>query len=128
MAQYLLFPGTITFARVFLFAYLSGENGYALDNEGFLEACTKYGLTNPVPCFSRRLAMYGNTEDVTKCLQTIVDKTCRDLCADLAIFGEIDSPIPLKPKVMGIKALKEKIESEDPKPQLDMNETQITQG
>jgi len=31
-----------------------------------MSACTKYGLNNPMACVSRRLAPYGNTEDVMK--------------------------------------------------------------
>lgn len=128
VAQYLLFPGTISFGRVFLYAYLSGDNGFSLDKDGFLEACTRYGLDSPVPCFSKRLAMYGNTEDVAKYLKDIVDKTCPQSSTDLAIFGQVDNPKPLRPKALGIKALQEKIHIEGPKPLLDMNETQVAQG
>jgi hypothetical protein len=66
--DFMFYPSTITFARVFLYAYLSGNNSYNLDEKGFLEACTKYGLTSPIPFFTKRLALYGNTVDLSSCI------------------------------------------------------------
>lgn len=50
---------------------MSGKNSLELDKEGFLVGCTKFGLNNPLACVTRRLAHYGNTDDVLKELNKI---------------------------------------------------------
>jgi len=43
---------------------LSGDNSYEVDKAGFLTGVARFGLDLPVPTINKRLAMYGNTEDI----------------------------------------------------------------
>lgn len=61
---FLMYPGSIGIARALVFAYMSGANSYEINAKAFQAACTKFGLDSPVPPITKRLALYGNTEDV----------------------------------------------------------------
>jgi hypothetical protein len=54
----------MTIGRVIIHAMLSGDNSYSIDKAGFLHGVARFGLDLPVPSINKRLAMYGNTEDI----------------------------------------------------------------
>lgn len=56
------FPGAVTAARVLLFTYLSNPTKF--DADAFIRACSKFGLDCPVAQVSRRLSLYGNTNEI----------------------------------------------------------------
>ena len=43
---------------------LSGENSYEVNKRGFMDGVTMFGMDLPLPSINKRLAMYGNTEDL----------------------------------------------------------------
>jgi hypothetical protein len=43
---------------------MSGANNNKVSEIEFLAGCSRYGIDNPVPTIKRRLALYGNTDDV----------------------------------------------------------------
>jgi hypothetical protein len=64
--EMLEYPGRISILRTICYAYMSGNNNNDFDKDGFMTACTQFGLNCPNPCVVRRLAYYGNPEDVMK--------------------------------------------------------------
>lgn len=59
-----MFPGVISIARTLAYAYMSGENNLKINGEGFKKGATIFGLDCPTPPITKRLAFYGNTQDV----------------------------------------------------------------
>jgi hypothetical protein len=60
------FTGQISLLRSMVYAYLCGNNdGHANDFE-FLAGCNRFAVDNPTPTVTKRIAFYGNTEDITK--------------------------------------------------------------
>jgi hypothetical protein len=59
-----MYPGPISIARVLAYAYMSGSNDQKINAEGFRKGVTLFGLDCPVPSVTKRLAFYGNTQDV----------------------------------------------------------------
>ena len=45
-----------------------------LTSDAFLAGCNRYGLDNPVPTITKRLANYGNADDVDKEFKRIVHR------------------------------------------------------
>ncbi len=62
----MMHPGKISVAKALVHAYLSGTNSFEIDRIGFMTGCSKFGLDSPVPCVTKRLAFYGNNEDIVK--------------------------------------------------------------
>lgn len=61
---FVTYPGTIVALRAITYAYMSGENTLKIDGQGFLTACRLFGLDSPSESVTKRLAFYGNTEDI----------------------------------------------------------------
>jgi hypothetical protein len=64
LGSFQMFPSTISLARVLACAYMSGDNNKTVSGEGFMKAVRLFGLDCPMPPITRRLALYGNTQDV----------------------------------------------------------------
>ena len=58
------YAGPISIARALMYGYMSGSNDYTVNAKGFEHACFMYGVDNPVPMVTNRLAVYGNSEQV----------------------------------------------------------------
>jgi hypothetical protein len=41
-----------------------GKNDFEIEAAEFMVACSRFGIHNPVPHICKRLANYGNVEDV----------------------------------------------------------------
>ena len=50
------------------------SNSELLTEPDFMFACSQFGLENPVPTVSKRLAWYGNTEDLEKMVERVSNK------------------------------------------------------
>jgi hypothetical protein len=58
-------PGKFTVARTLLHALMRfGKNDFELDETEFMAASIRFGVHNPVPHICRRLANFGNVEEV----------------------------------------------------------------
>lgn len=64
-------PGKFTTARAMLHTLMSfgNNNNLEIKENDFMAASTHFGLHNPVPVITKRLANYGNLEDVEKILE-----------------------------------------------------------
>ena len=68
-SAFVKFPGVTTFRRAFLYALVCGENGYDINTQEFIAGCNRFGLDNPSPFITKRVALYGNDEDFEEILK-----------------------------------------------------------
>jgi hypothetical protein len=54
------FPGKPTIYRALLHSFMSGQNSYHLNVEGFSKSLQKFGIDSPVSNVTKRLSYYGN--------------------------------------------------------------------
>jgi len=54
------FASDVTFTRAFIYALVSGKNGLGATSVEFLAGCNRFGVDNPCPILTKRLALYGN--------------------------------------------------------------------
>jgi hypothetical protein len=57
------FAKDITFMRAFIYSLVCGENSGQISMSEFLAGCNRFGVDNPCPIITKRLATYGNAED-----------------------------------------------------------------
>lgn len=69
LGSFQMFPSTISLARVLASAYMSGMNNTTVNGEGFMKAVRLFGVDCPMPPITRRIALYGNTQDIFSRLQ-----------------------------------------------------------
>ena len=75
---------------------MSGANGVACSDEEFVAGCNRYGLDNPTPTITRRLASYGNEEGVEKLIERAAKQYNDEKFLDPEVFG---STVPDKSKL-----------------------------
>ena len=61
---FLTHPTGISFSRVLLHAMLTGDTDQEIDQRGWQVALQRFGLDSPIASVSKRLGMFGNTEDL----------------------------------------------------------------
>lgn len=64
LPQFTGFSKHIGITRTVLYSYMTGVNSREICARDFMAAVTKFGLDSPIPNVTRRLAFYGNTQDV----------------------------------------------------------------
>ena len=69
--QFLSFGGHISQLRSLVYAMMCGKNGFDCTDVEFLAGCNRFGLDNPVPIITRRMAHYGNEENVEKIVERL---------------------------------------------------------
>ena len=57
---------------------MCGKNNFDLTDIEFIAGCNRFGLDNPVPVITRRLAHYGNEENIEKQIERLA-KQYQDL-------------------------------------------------
>ncbi len=80
------FPGLISCGRALVEAYMRGENNDVVMNQSFFFTSNKYGLDNPVASVTKRIAWYGNTEDLQKQIEDLYQMHGNDFKFDKDIF------------------------------------------
>jgi hypothetical protein len=55
--------------RAYIFCLTASDsNNSEFSNDQFIAGLSRFGIENPTPCVSKRLGMYGNSEDVLRSL------------------------------------------------------------
>lgn len=62
-SAFVKFPGIISIRRAFLYALVCGENSFDINTQEFIAGCNRFGIDNPCPTITKRIALYGNDED-----------------------------------------------------------------
>jgi len=73
------FPGLMSNIRAYIYAMLSGDNGFLVSEEEIKAACSRFGLDNPCPSVTRRLAWYGNQDEIEKMVERAANKFGTDM-------------------------------------------------
>ena len=68
------FGRDITTTRAFLYGIVCKENNQMLPSDAFLAGCNRFGVDNPCPTVTKRLANYGNADELDKDFKRIVNK------------------------------------------------------
>ena len=66
--QLLAWPSTYSHIRAFLYSSLCGDNFGEVTEQQFSAGCNRFGIDNPTPIMTKRLATYGNTDEIEKTL------------------------------------------------------------
>jgi hypothetical protein len=74
LSSVVTFPNHVATLRALIYAYMCGTNQADLNEFEFLAGCNRFALDNPTPTITRRMAFYGNVEEVSKGLDSIVAK------------------------------------------------------
>ena len=68
---------------------MCGQNKFDCADIEFLAGCNRYGLDNPVPTITRRLAHYGNEEYIEKILEKCAKQFNDTNLLDIERFGSV---------------------------------------
>ena len=71
ISNLLKYTGNVTTTRAYLYALMTGTNNNHMDEIKFTVGCSRFGIDNPMPTIKKRLALYGNSEDVINLLKQI---------------------------------------------------------
>ena len=66
---------TLTTCRAMVFGLMSGTNGTSVNEVEFLAGVNRFGITNPTPIIKKRIALYGNSQETLRLLQTLSGAT-----------------------------------------------------
>ena len=66
------YPKEVSVIRAFVYSLMCESNSPEISAQAFLAGCNRFGLDNPCPTVTKRLACYGNQEDLEKEFKKIV--------------------------------------------------------
>ena len=101
---------------------MCGKNNFECAEMEFVAGCNRFGLDNPCPIITRRLATYGNEENVEKIVERLAKQYNDAAIVDADKFGSVlpDKTMAkagLEPSLMIMKQEKKNLR--------DMQETQV---
>ena len=62
-SAYVKFASMVSIRRAFLYSLVCGENSFDINTQEFIAGCNRFGVDNPSPIVTKRIALYGNDED-----------------------------------------------------------------
>lgn len=69
MHPFLRYPEKIGTVRALLYAFMCGDNTSEINEMEMMAGCQRYGVDNPAPVVTKRLAYYGNDETALSILK-----------------------------------------------------------
>ena len=75
--------------RAFIYGIVTGDNDKMLSSDAFLAGCNRFGLDSPCPIITKRLGVFGNTEELEKDFRRMVKKY-QDQYPDNQDFKKLD--------------------------------------
>jgi hypothetical protein len=69
--HFLQYSSEITATRALIYALMTGKNNNSINEVQFIAGCNRFGIENPTPTIKKRIALYGNTVDVQRLLNTV---------------------------------------------------------
>ena len=94
---------------------MCGKNGFDITDNEFIAGCNRFGLDNPTPIITRRLATYGNEEAVEKLVERMARQYNDERFLDPERFGSTlpDKTPPKVAEMSGIKSPKDSMQVRD---------------
>lgn len=74
---------------------MCGNNSFTCTDREFVAGCSRFGLDNPTPIITKRLAIYGNEENIDKMVERCSKHYNDEKFLDHEKFGSV---IPDKTK------------------------------
>ena len=68
------FPGKVTCARALIHSFMNCSNTNQVTANKFSEGCVLFGIESPTPTIKKRIAFYGNTNEVEFLLKQLFDE------------------------------------------------------
>lgn len=62
------YSGPVTTTRAILYALLTGKNDLQVNEIEFAVGCNRFGIVCPLPTTKQRLALFGNSKEITQLL------------------------------------------------------------
>ncbi len=75
--------------RALTYAMMCGKNDFSCSDAEFVAGCSRFGLDNPTPIITRRLANYGNEENIDKLVERLAKQYNDNNFLDPEKFGSI---------------------------------------
>lgn len=78
--------------RTFIYGLVAETNDDNISTAAFLASCNRYGIDNPWPIVTKRLAIFGNNEDMEKEFKRIIEKYKKEIPSiepDIIAPGEL---------------------------------------
>lgn len=69
----MVYPGEISYSRVYLGALTDGVNSFEISSKQFLDAAYRFGIDNPYPIVQQRISLYGNNNELELLLEEITN-------------------------------------------------------
>ena len=85
----LSWAGHMCLVRALMYAMLCGKNGNEVTEAEFLAGCNRFGIDNPMPTQTKRLYLYGNTEDMDKLIDNLFKKHNEPPFLNPELFGSV---------------------------------------
>lgn len=63
--------GEITTIRAMIYALMTSQNTNRMNVSQFMAGVSRYGVENPTPVIKKRIALFGNTDDVISLLKKV---------------------------------------------------------
>lgn len=89
------FAKDITIVRAFVYSLVCEDNCNVISAQAFLAGCNRYGIDNPCPTITKRMALYGLTEDLDKDFRRLVERYRREE-PTIRIDPDVHGPAELK--------------------------------
>ena len=87
------FAQDITIIRAFVYSLVCENNCNTISAEAFLAGCNRYGIDNPCPIITKRIGLYGLSEDLEKDFKRLVERYRREHPAikiDADVYGQAE--------------------------------------
>lgn len=75
--------------RALIYAMMCGKNDFNCTESEFVAGCARFGLDNPTPIITKRLATYGNEENIEKLVERLAKQYNDNNFLDPEKFGSI---------------------------------------
>lgn len=72
--QFVGYPGQISCLRALIYGFMCGSNDEKVNEVEFGSGCNRFAMDNPTPTITKRLSLYGNTEDVESIFKQVATR------------------------------------------------------
>ena len=94
--------------RSLVYSMMCGSNGFECTDNEFIAGCNRFGLDNPTPTITRRLATFGNEENIEKLVERLAKQYNDEKFLDPEKFGSTipDKAVQKIAEMSGLAGLK----------------------
>lgn len=102
-APNVVFAKEVTMMRAFIYSLVCETNSSKVSAEAFLAGCNRFGIDNPCPIITKRMALYGNSEDLDKDFKRLLEKYQKEHDNFKMIEADVHGPAELKGSLLSFE-------------------------